>query len=54
MRLRRGGRGVRSRSWRLGIGRRAIGRMIGGEFVGGADGVEPGVGAVGVDVFVLG
>jgi hypothetical protein len=28
--------------------------MIGGEFVGGADGVAPGVGVVGVDVFVGG
>jgi len=28
--------------------------MIGGVFVGGADGFAPGVGAVGIDVFVLG
>ena len=28
--------------------------MIGGLFVGGADGFAPGIGAVGVDVFVLG
>ena len=30
------------------------GKMIGGEFVGGADGVAPSVGAVGLDVFFLG
>ena len=34
----------------LGIGR----RVIGGLFVGGADGFAPGIGVVGVDVFVLG
>ncbi len=28
--------------------------MVGGLFVGGADGFAPGIGAVGVDVFVLG
>ena len=42
------------RRWRLGIGRGVVGKMVGGLFVGGADGVAPGVGAVGVDVFVLG
>src|ERR1700682_5915140 len=56
-----GGRCVWGRrgSWgvfggRLGSGRGVIGKMIGGLFVGGADGVAPGVGVVGVDVFVLG
>ncbi len=34
----------------FGIGRLVIGRL----FVGGADGFAPGVGVVGVDVFVLG
>ena len=29
-------------------------KVIGGLFVGGADGVAPGVGVVGLDVFVLG
>src|SRR5260370_11857836 len=48
----RGGSGVWSRfgSRRLGIRR----RVIGGLFVGGADGFAPGIGVVGVDVFVLG
>jgi len=40
-----------SRGW--GIGLRVIGEMIGGLFVGLADGFAPGIGAVGVDVFVL-
>jgi len=29
-------------------------RVLGGLFVGGADGFAPGIGVVGVDVFVLG
>ena len=38
-----------------GIGRGGIKRhVIGGLFVGGADAFAPGIGAVGVDVFVLG
>ena len=39
---------------RFGIGRRVIGKMIGGLFVGGADGFAPVICAEGVDVFVLG
>ena len=37
--------------WRFGI---RLLRVLGGLFVGGADGFTPGIGVVGVDVFVLG
>jgi len=44
---------IRFRFWsrrRWGIGRHVVGRL----FMGGADGFAPGIGVVGVDVFVLG
>src|SRR6266446_7116249 len=37
--------------WRFGI---RLLRVLGGLFMGGADGFAPGIGVVGVDVFVLG
>src|SRR5260370_2455510 len=53
----RRGSGGWSRFW-FGLGRWRFGirllRVLGGLFVGGADGFAPSVGVVGVDVFVLG